>query len=122
MPIPLEVLQSLASTFSAVRDGPQAVEPGQLVNVHLIPSSASDLHATDILSGALDLTWITKDVRFNTPNIEPAMSADPFDPASIDALLAGGMPARLPLVGSIAGFQELPGTPGEIAQLAGTFP
>jgi hypothetical protein len=122
MAVPLQVLQSLASTFSAVREGPQQIAPGQPVNVQLVPASASDLHATDVLTGALDLTWVTKNVRFTTPNTEPAMSADPFVPASIDALLTGGMPARVPLLGSVAGFQDLPGTPGEIAQLAGDFP
>ncbi len=122
MAIPLEYLQSLASTFSAVREGPQQVAPGQPVQVKLIPSSAADLHATDLLDAAFDLTWISKNVRFANHTIEPSMLADPFSPATIDALLAGGMPARVPVVGNLVGTESLPGTPGEIAQLAGTLP
>jgi hypothetical protein len=122
MPVPLEYLQNLASTFSAVRSGPQEVLPGQPVVVKLVPSSAADLRVTDLLQGALSLTWISKDVRFEDHTIEPAMTADPFDPATIDTLLEGGMPARVPLVGGVGGFENLPGTPGQIAQLAGSFP
>ena len=122
MPIPLEVLQSLASTFSAVREGPQQVLPGQPVNIRLVPSTAADLHATDLLDAALQLTWITKNVQFKSFGIEPALTADPFNPSSIDSLLEGRTPARLPHLGSLAGFEDLSGTPGQIAQLAGSFP
>ena len=122
MAVPLEVLQSLASTFSAVREGPQQVKPGQPVNIRLVPSTAADLHATDLLPATLQLTWITKNVQFKGVGIEPALATDPFDPTSIDSLLEGRTPARLPRLGGLAGFEELTGTPGQIAQLAGDFP
>ncbi len=128
MPVPLEYLQSLASTFSAVRAGPQEVLPGQPVTVKLVPASAAGLRVPDLLQGQINLTWITKDVRFEDPTqanqlTEPTMTADPFNQASIDALLLGKLPARVPLTGTgVGGFVDLEGTPGQIAQLAGTFP
>lgn len=122
MTVSIEILQSLASTFSAVREGSGAVAPGKPVRVSLVPSSAGDLRVTDLLEAPIRLTWISKQVRFSDPNTEPALAATPFDLAAIDALLNGGMPARVPVVGNLVGTENLPGTPGEIAQLAGSFP
>lgn len=127
MAVPLEVLQSLASAFSAVRTGSQLVQPGTPVAVKLLPASAAGLTATDLVAGQLELTWITKDVRFNTFGIEPVLGTDPFVPADIDALLSGGMPAIVPAVVPLpalnnVGTQQLQGIPGQLAQLAGSFP
>lgn len=122
MAVPIDVLQSLASTFTAVREGLQQVQPGQPVNIRLVPSTAADLHATDLLPATLQLTWITKNVQFKSFGIESALAADPFNPSSVDSLLEGRTPARLPRLGGLAGFEDLSGTPGQIAQLAGDFP
>ncbi|HEX2061443.1 MAG TPA: hypothetical protein VHK90_11950, partial [Thermoanaerobaculia bacterium] len=107
---------------SAVREGTGTVAPGQPVRLSVVPSSAGDLRVTDLLDAPLRLTWITKQVRFSDHQIEPALAASPFDPLSIDALLTGGMPARVPVVGTFVGTENLPGTPGELVQLAGSFP
>jgi hypothetical protein len=122
MAVPLEFLQALASTFSAVLDGPSTINAGSLVRTKLTPSSAEGVRVTDLVDGAFNVTWISKNVRFNNFNTETAFNADPFVPSSIDALLAGGMPARVPVVGNVVGTQELAGVPGELSQLAGTFP
>lgn len=45
---------------------------------------------------AFNLTWISKNIRFENHTIEPAMGADPFDLVTIDALLEGGMPTDTP--------------------------
>lgn len=122
MAVPLEFLQSIASTFSAVLDGFSTVSPGKPVRVKLIPSTADGVSATDLVDGLFNLTWITKNVRFNNFNTEPAFETEPFVPSSVNALLAGAMPARVPAVGNLVGIQELQGVPGELSQLAGTFP
>jgi hypothetical protein len=48
------------------------------------------------LDAAFNLTWISKNIRFENHTIEPAMGADPFDLVTIDALLEGGMPTDTP--------------------------
>lgn len=121
MPVPVATLQALASGFSATRIGPEVVQPGQPVRVRLSPSTV-DVQATDLLSGELSLTWITKNVRFKNHSLEAAFADSPFDPAALANVLDGGMPARVPVVGNIVGTQELPGVPGQLAQLAGTVP
>jgi len=122
MAIPLEFLQTLASTFSTVLDGPSDVAPGSVVRVKLTPSSVEGVRVTDLIEGSFNLTWITKNVRFKDPDTEPVFDAEPFNSSSVDTLLEGGMPTRLPVVGNLVGTQELPGIPGELSQLAGTFP
>ena len=128
MAVPLDVLQALASTFSAVLDGSSTVNPGSLVRVRLTPSFAKGVSATDFVDGSFNLTWITKNVRFDNALTETAFDAEPFVPSSINPLLTadgvppGGMPARVPVIGNLVGTQELTGVPGELSQLAGTFP
>jgi hypothetical protein len=121
MAVPPDVLQALASTFSAVRMGPEVVQPGQPIQFRVIGAD-SGLTATDIVGADVSLAWITKDVRFNTFTSEPALSALPFTPASIDAVLAGEMPVRIPVLGNVVGTQTLPGVPGSLNQLAGRLP
>lgn len=122
MAVTLEHLQALAATFSSVRAGPQQVLAGEHVLVRLVRSSLSDLHVTDVIAGALNLTWITKDVRFESATLQPELTGDGVDLAVVDSLLEGGMPARLPVLGTLGGTELLDGTPGQIAQLVGSFP
>lgn len=121
MAVPLDVLQALSSAFSAVRMGPEVVKPGQPIQCRVLGAD-SVLTATDIISADFGLAWITKDVRFNTFTTEPALSALPLAPANIDAVLAGEMPVRIPIVGNVVGTQTLPGVPGTLNQLAGSLP
>lgn len=121
MAVSLLVLQSLASTFTTVLEGPPQVQPGKPVNLRLVPATAEGLRVTDIVPARMNLTWITKSVRFSTHTVEPVFQAASFDPASLNGLLAGGMPARVPVVGGI-GVESLQGVPGELAQLAGEIP
>jgi hypothetical protein len=118
MTIPAGSLEALASAFTAVRVGPQAFE--------VTPSSASDLRVTDFVPAPFGVTWISKDVRFNTPNVEASLNATPFDPSTINALIAGGMPAIVPQVVTLPGLnsvgtQQLEGVPGTLSQLVGTI-
>jgi hypothetical protein len=121
MAVPLQFLQTLAATFSAVLDGPSDIAPGSVVRAKLTPSSLEGVRVTDFVDGTFNLAWITKGVRFKNPNTEPVFDTDPFNPSSVNALLEGGMPARVPVVGNLVGTQELPGVPGELSQIAGTF-
>lgn len=130
MPVPLATLQALESGFSATRVGPELVQPGQPVRVRLTPSTL-DVQVTEMLSGELSLTWITKNVLFANYKTEPAFAVSPFDPAALDQtdVLVGGMLATAP-VPVPAETEPLPtepakdleGVPGQLAQLAGTVP
>jgi hypothetical protein len=121
MAISLDVLQALASSFSAVRDGGQLIQPGSPVAFHVVNANPL-LTVTDILSAEMNLAWITKDVRFNDFKTESALDESPFVPTDIDSLLAGGMPVRVPVVGNLVGTESLPGVPGTLNQLAGNIP
>ena len=116
----LDTLQSLATSFSVLHNVTGPVSPGSLVNLKLTPS-ALDLKITDIVPAELNLTWITKNVRFNNPTVEGLFDVDPFAPANLNGLINGGMPARVPIIGGV-GFQDLQGVPGELAQLRGELP
>lgn len=129
MPVSLAALQALASSFTATRNGPQTVNPGQVVGFKLAPTSAGDLQVTDLVDGAVKMTWIAKNVRFNTALTEGLLAApaDPFAPGALDGLIAGGMPAIVPLVVptpalNTIGTQQLTGVPGLLSQLVGSFP
>src|SRR5207247_8072652 len=63
-----------------------------------------------------------KNVRFNNATIEAAFAATPFDPTALNALITGGMPARVPVIGNLVGTEQLPGVPGDLGQLAGSLP
>ena len=122
MPTTLETLQSLASSFGILHNVTGPVSPGIPINFKLTPS-VIDLKVTDIVPADINLTWITKNVRFNNPTTESVFDTDPFVLSSVDALINGGMPARVPVVSTtISGFQDLQGVPGELAQLRGELP
>ena len=129
MTVPLASLQALASSFSASRTGSQTVTPGKPVGFKLTPADTTQLQATDLVEGAVKLTWIAKNVRFNTATTEPSLTnpADPFGAGVLDSLIAGGMPAIVPkIVDAPAlnniGNQQLSGIPGQLSQLVGSFP
>jgi hypothetical protein len=94
MAVSLDVLQALASSFSAVRDGGQLIQPGSPVAFHVLNANPL-LTVTDVLSAEMNLAWITKDVRFNDFETESVLDESPFVPTDIDSLLAGGMPVRV---------------------------
>lgn len=121
MAVPLDVLQGLEGQFIAVRDGPELVSAGQPVICRVLQATPL-LTATDLVSAPVDLTWITKDVRFLNFGPESALDVTPFQSASLQPLLQGGMPARVPVIGNLVGTQELPGVPGLLGQLAGAIP
>lgn len=126
MAVSTEVLNSLTSVFTTTREGPELIQPGQSVTLKLLPANPK-LTATDILPGRIDLTWITKDVRFASHAVESVFSATDFTPGNINSLLKGGMPTILPTVTPIPGVnavgtQLLEGVPGMLAQLGGNLP
>jgi hypothetical protein len=108
MPVPVGVLDDLASSLRINLTGTARPEPGQTVTASIRPF-LSDVDFTDILAGALGLTWLTKDVRFADADLEPSL-----DPAAINAKILGGMP--------ISGLPGTQATPGLIGQLTGTLP
>lgn len=122
MSITLETLQSLASSFSVISSSSGQVSPGKPVNLKLTPSTL-DLKISDIVPADLDLTWISKDVRFKNFGVESLFGNTDFDPTQIGAILEGGMPARVPVISGIVGsFTDLTGIPGALSQLRGSFP
>jgi hypothetical protein len=104
----LETLNELANSLRINLTGPAEPAPGQAVTAEIRPFLA-DLDFTEILSGDLELSWLTKDVRFNDALLEPALT-----PAALDAKILGGMP--------IPGIGGLQGVPGLIGQLTGSLP
>jgi hypothetical protein len=121
MAVPLTSLQAIAASFSAIRTGPELAQPGSPVVADVVGPTGA-LTATDLVSAPFSLTWISKDVRFNTATTEAAMTASPLVLGAIDALINGGMPAIVPVVGGVGGTQLLQGVPGELGQLAGGLP
>jgi hypothetical protein len=69
MSVTREILNSLGSTISIVRSGPTEVRAGAAITVGLAPA-ASELSVTDVVTGALELLWITKDVIFKDASLE----------------------------------------------------
>ena len=65
MSVSPDLLYMLAKTLQIQMPGPQVLQPGQPVTASLVPPVA-DLHATDIVSGILDVTWLAKELRFDT--------------------------------------------------------
>ncbi len=86
MTVPVEVLTNLAHSLQVVRSGPAAVQPGQRVGVKVVPP-ASDLQVTDVINGVIDISFLTKNIRFKDATVESALSA-----ASLDPQVLGGMP------------------------------
>lgn len=114
-------LEALASTFSVISNTTGTILPGKVIDLKISPWPV-DLKLDNVIAGDLNLTWITKDVRFNNPNIEAAFSSTPFNASAIDAILQGGMPARVPSVGTVVGTDGLTGVPGNLSQLRGGLP
>ncbi|MER7956458.1 hypothetical protein [Streptomyces sp. NPDC096030] len=107
MPDPAKVLDSLAKSLQAVvRPGPG----GALVHAAIEPLPGQ-IDVAEILRGAVDLTFITKDVRF--ADFKPESSLDP-------AQLGVQVVDRQPL----AGVAMPPGTVsnGLLGQLTGMIP
>ncbi|MFE5613926.1 hypothetical protein [Streptomyces sp. NPDC056463] len=107
MPDPAKVLDSLAKSLQVVvRPGPG----GALVNAAIEPLPGQ-IDIAEILRGAVDLTFITKDVRF--ADFKPESSLDP-------AQLGVQVVDRQPL----AGVAMPPGTVsnGLLGQLTGMIP
>ncbi len=108
MTVPVEVLTNLAHSLQVVRSGPAAVQPGQRVGVKVVPP-ASDLQVTDVIDGLIDISFLTKNIRFKDATVESALSA-----ASLDPQVLGGMP--------IPGLASIDGVPAMLGRLTGSVP
>ncbi|MCR8965782.1 hypothetical protein O0550_21675 [Brevibacillus halotolerans] len=110
-------LTGLKSLFSITQN---QTDPRKPVILNLIPSD-KNFKITDVVSSKVQLTWITKDVRFQNNTVESAFNIFPFDPSNLNSTMEGGMPVRVPAIGSLR-TEELEGVPGQLAQLAGSVP
>ncbi|HEX2079633.1 MAG TPA: hypothetical protein VHG08_18040, partial [Longimicrobium sp.] len=108
MPVPVEVLNDLAATLRISAAGAAQPVAGQPVTAGIVPP-LDQLQVTDVLNGNLNLTWVTKDVRYNAATLEPSLL-----PADLNPRILGGIP--------LGGVSPLPGVPGVLGQLAGTIP
>ncbi|MGC0352663.1 hypothetical protein [Streptomyces sp. SAI-218] len=105
MPEPQQLLESLAKTLQAV------VKPhpgGALVEATIEPLPGP-IDVTEILHGALDATFITKDVRFADFKPESQLT-----PAGLGTSIIGGQP--------LAGTPTATGVNGLLGQLTGSIP
>ncbi|HEX6289541.1 MAG TPA: hypothetical protein VFZ66_10140 [Herpetosiphonaceae bacterium] len=108
MPIPIDVLNNLAKTLRIDLTGPAQPAPGQTATAQIVPQ-LSDIGVTEVLDGVVNVTWITKDVRFSTAKLEPTLAA-----AGLDPKILGGIP--------LGGITPLEGVPGLLGQLTGSIP
>jgi hypothetical protein len=82
------ILTALGQALSVVRDGSGPLQPGQLVRLHIEPKNL-DLKVPVLLDGQLDLSFLTKSVRFSDAAFPAQALLDYLqDPATI----LGGMP------------------------------
>jgi hypothetical protein len=103
----LQTLTDLANGLRIARDGSGQVAPGQVVILHLIPTT-TQLNVPALLAGDINLLWLTKDIRFGDFQPVPAPLESNLD-------IIGGMPITA-VTGTIAGVQ------GVLGQISGTIP
>lgn len=108
----LDVLNGIRDGLTAHLTSSATPEPGALVRAE-IPSLPKELNATDVVDGALDLTFVGKDVMYAQPDLEPS-----FAPAALDASTIGPKP----ITGATGIIGGIVGTPGLLGQLKGTLP
>jgi hypothetical protein len=105
MPEPQKLLESLAKTLHVVvTPGPG----GALVNATIEPLPGQ-IDVAEILHGAVDATFITKDVRFAGFKPEDALT-----PAALGTSIISGQP--------LAGLPTATGVNGLLGQLTGSIP
>lgn len=104
-------LTNIANGMRVARDGPTQVQPGQPVGVRLIPTTLQ-LSAPALADGALNLLFITKNVRFKDATALPTS----LTPTSTNPDILGGMPIPTTVTGTLEGVQ------GVLGQLSGSLP
>jgi hypothetical protein len=60
----LDILNSIGADLQIVRQGTSDIEPGRPVNFSLFPPNLPNLTVPVITTGALNVLWLTKSVRF----------------------------------------------------------
>jgi hypothetical protein len=128
------ILLLLKNRLRIVRTGPQRVAPGSLLSAKLIPTS-SEIDASDLVNGVVDLTAVVKDILFKDrlPFPPPDNPSDPdavlpplnVDPAAVreelrDAV-AGGQPFAAPTAVLNQPNPIQTNIEGMLAQLFGTL-
>ncbi|MBV9792068.1 MAG: hypothetical protein JOZ51_28035 [Chloroflexi bacterium] len=108
MPVPLDVLKNLLNTLRIDLTGPAQPAPGQAATAQIVPQ-LSNISVTEVLESTIGLTWLTKDIRFDTALIEPTLES-----VGLNGEILGGLP--------IGGFPALTGIPGLLGQLTGKLP
>lgn len=81
-------------------------------------SPLGELKVAESVPAVVNLTWITKDVRFTKVGPEPALQGVPVDPQAVTTAIEGALVPAAP--GSMGG--DLPGVPGVLGQLIGQLP
>jgi hypothetical protein len=105
MPTTLDVLTSLVDTMGALT----TPKPGGFAVDGTVVPKPGQIDVTEIIKGALDLTFLTKDVRFSDAKLEPDLTAVGLDPK-----ILGGLP--------LGGVTTLPGVGGLLGQVTGSLP
>jgi hypothetical protein len=103
----LQTLTDLANGLRIARDGTGPVAPGQLVDLHLIPTT-TQLNVPALLTGDISLLWLTKNIRFG--DFQPVQ-----EPLEQNLDIIGGMPITA-VTGTISGVQ------GILGQISGSIP
>ena len=103
----LQTLTDLANGLRIARDGTGPVAPGQLVALHLIPTT-TQLNVPALLAGDISLLWLTKNIRFG--DFQPVQ-----EPLEQNLDIIGAMPITA-VTGTITGVQ------GILGQISGTIP
>jgi hypothetical protein len=89
MAVTVAALDAVASSLYPVISGPNVVPPGAVVNASLSPDPTA-LVVTDFLQGPVDGVFITKDVVFRDPHLEPALT-----PAALALKILQGARSRV---------------------------
>lgn len=105
MPTTLDVLTGLAATMGASANP----LPGGFAFASTVAPKPGQVDVTDVINGAVDLTFVTKDVRFADAKSEPSLA-----PAALDPKILGGIP--------LGGITPITGVGGILGQLKGTLP
>ncbi|MFF5973995.1 hypothetical protein ACFY7C_20945 [Streptomyces sp. NPDC012769] len=101
----VQVLKSIAATMKAV----VTPQPGGCAFNGTITPAPGNVDIVEILKGQLDLTFLTKDVRY-----ADAKPAEAVTPAGLEGAILGGQP--------LSGVTPPAGVGGLLGQLSGTVP
>lgn len=107
-------LKALADKFTIALAPPGGPGQPSVATINAPP----DLTILSTAAGALKVTWLMKDVLFQTKDLEAALQKSPPDLPALNSAIKGGLP--IPGVGGGAGQPS--GVPGNVGQLVAELP